>query len=61
MKSYDIQILGIKETHLHNTDIEEMTITDCKKSYILFYSGPTDNRHNGIGIVIENELNPQFN
>ena len=54
--SYNLQILGITETHFGNEGLYE--IKEGTQEYIAYMVGT--NIHHGIGLVIAKELNPKF-
>ena len=60
MIKYDLQILAIQETHLSGTGTISIKTTDKMKTYDLFYTGTKENKHHGVGIVVDSVLKPCF-
>ena len=65
---YDLQILGVQETHLkhqNNQGFENIVaLLDLPKrsrTYNFFYCGSDKNTHHGVGLLINSALNPTFN
>ncbi len=54
----NIQILGVSETHHGNRGLEEYKQENRKYSF--FYSGKENDSNHGVGIVVEQDLNPTF-
>ena len=44
MQTNKIDIMGIQECHLKETEVIEIRSTDNKDTYDLFYTGPNDNK-----------------
>ena len=57
MNCYDLNILGIQETHLKDTGIFEIQTSNGKKKYDVYDVGDKENKHHGAGIVINKDLN----
>ena len=57
MEKYKLDILGLQEMHLKGTGIKE---ADGKRRFDLFYIGPENNKHHGVGIVIRKYLKAEF-
>ena len=60
MQKYKMDILGIQETHLRGSGTEEITTSDKKGKYILFYTGSDTDKYHGVGIVTSGEFQPEF-
>ena len=60
MQKYKMDILGIQETHLKGSGTEEITTSDKKGKYILFYTGSDTHNHHGVGIVTSRDFIPEF-
>lgn len=60
VKKYDLQILGIQETHLKGTGCQDIVTSDGKNNFNLFYNGADDNKYHGVGIVCNSTLKPVF-
>ena len=65
---YDLQILGVQETHLkhqNNQGFENIVaLLDSPKrsrTYNFFYCGSDKNTHQGVGLLINSALNQTFN
>lgn len=54
--NYDIDILGISETHIKQEDFEEITVykNNKKVEYQLFYTG--NNSNHGVGLLLKKDL-----
>ena len=55
---YKIQIAAIQETHLRGTGLFQ--IFDDNNVYDFFFTGASDNRYHGVGIVAAKSLKAQF-
>ncbi len=60
MLKYGLQILAIQETHMQGTGVEEIRTSTGKRKYNLFYTGADNNKHHGVGIIAEKELDAEF-
>ena len=56
MKTYKFDIMGIQEHHLKGAGVIEMRCTDNKDTYELFSTGPNDNKHHWVGIIMRKDL-----
>ena len=50
--------MAVTETHTNENNVEEYTIGNSK--YIFFYSGTTEERKAGTGIIVQQDLKPTF-
>ena len=60
---YDLQILVISETHLKGNSLDKHTTTDQYNkinSYSMFYNGNEHHTHHGVGLIIDQDLQPSF-
>ena len=55
MQTYKIDIMRIKKHHLKETGVIEIRSTENKDTYKLFYTGPNDNKHHGVGIIVRKD------
>ena len=55
-QTYKIDIMRIQEHYLKGTGVIEIRSKDNKVTYELFYMGPNDNKHNGLGIIVRKDL-----
>ena len=60
MSKYNITILAIQETKLKEEGITEIITSDKKKTYEIYHTGSKDNKHHGVGIVIEKGIDAEF-
>ena len=60
MHTYKIDIMGIQEHHLKGSGVIEIRSTDNKDTYELFYTGPNDNKHHGVGIILRKDLKVDY-
>ena len=60
--SYDIQVLGLSETHLAGEGLEEISVSvnNQQRKYILFYTGSVNKSFHGVGLLVQKDLNPSF-
>ena len=58
----DIGILGLSETHIKGDGLEEIRAFQKEKhrDYLMYYAGSDTNKHHGVGLLINKELNPSF-
>ena len=59
MDKYNLDILGIQETHLRDNGIINITSQKGNK-YTMFYNGPADHSHHGTAIVTKECMTPEF-
>ncbi|XP_033112252.1 uncharacterized protein LOC117113116 [Anneissia japonica] len=59
LERYNVQILGVQETHLQGTGVIDLPCSGNLK-YVLFYTGSDNNSHHGVGIAIEKGLCAKF-
>ena len=60
---YDLNILGITETHVEKETLDDITIKENNKikHYKLYHGGiKGTNYYTGVGVIIEEALNPRF-
>ena len=55
MQTYKIDITGIQEHHLKGRGVIQIGSRENKDTYELFYIGPNDNKHSGVGIIVRKE------
>lgn len=60
MLRYQLSILAIQETKLKQEGVTEITTTDKSKTYEVYHTGNSENRHHGVGIVVEKGINAEF-
>ena len=60
MQTYKIDIMGIQEHHLKGTGVIEIRSSDNKDTYELFYTGPNDIKHLGVGITMRKDLKANY-
>ena len=60
MQTCKIDIMGIQEHHLKGTGVIEIKSTNNKHTYELFYTGPNDNKHHGVGIIVRKDLKADY-
>ena len=60
MQAYKIDIMGIKEHHLKRTGVIEIRSKDNQGTQELFYTGPNNNKHHGIGIIVRKDLKVDY-
>ena len=60
IQRYKIDIMGIQEHHLKGTGVTEIRSTGNKDRYELFYTGPNDNKHHGVGIIVRKDLKADY-
>ena len=60
MQTYKIDILGIQEHHLKGIGVIKIRSTDNRDIYELFYTGPNDNKHLGVGIIVRKDLKTDY-
>ncbi len=64
IQRYDLDAVGVQETHLRGTGTIELpsprTATSPKHKYTLYYTGPTNSSHHGVGIVIKSDCQATF-
>ena len=60
MQTYKIDIMGIQEHHLKDTGVIEIRSEDNKNTYELFYIGPNDNKHHGVGTIVRKDLKADY-
>ena len=62
--NYDLDILGLSETHIKGDALEEIRAFQKEKprDYLMYYyyTGSDTNKHHGVGLLINKELNPSF-
>ena len=56
LQKYDIQVAGIAETHIIGEGLKSISVN--KDKYKLYHVG--DNSHHGVGIIVDENLNPSF-
>ena len=60
---YGVDALGVQETHLRGTGSIDLPIPTNGKpdnQYTIYYTGPEDSSHHGVGIIIKKECNAIF-
>ena len=68
---YDLQVLGVSETHSRMNEQGEGQLEEYqakifdgkgfkRRDYLFFCTGPTDSSHHGVGLMIQKDLNPNF-
>eukprot|EP00794_Sanderia_malayensis_P010172 gene10172-11213_t len=60
MWKYKIAILGVQEHHLKGNGLTQIRTSDRKGVYDLYYTGPENNKHHGVGIAIRTDLKAYF-
>ena len=60
IQRYKIDIMGIQEHHFKGTGVTEIRSTGNKDRYELFYTGPNDNKHHGVGIIVRKDLKADY-
>ena len=60
MQTYKIDIMGIQEHHLKGTGVIEIRSKENKDTYELFNTGPNDNKHHGVGIIVRKDLKEDY-
>ena len=57
-----VHILGLSETHIKGDGLEEIRALQKEKhrDYLMYYTGSDTNKHHGVGLLINKELNPSF-
>ncbi len=60
MKKYNLDILGIQETHLRGTGSIDIKTSDNKEVFELYYTGPKDNSYHGVGIITRKDLQADY-
>ena len=60
--NYDLYILGLSETHIKGEGLEEIRAfqKDKHRDYLMYYTGSDNNKHHGVGLLINKELDPSF-
>ena len=61
--NYDLDILGLSETHIKGEGLEEIRAFQKDKypDYLMYYTGSDNNKHHGVGLLINyEELDPSF-
>ena len=60
--NYDLAILGLSETHIKGNGLEEIRAFQKDKyhEYLMYYTGSDNNKHHGVGLLINKELDPSF-
>ena len=53
LTKYHCDVIGVQETHLRGTGNIELGETKAK--YKLYYTGPIDKSHHGVGIIVNSE------
>ena len=58
---YDLDVLGLSETHIKGEGLEEIRAfqKDKYRDYLM-YTGSDNNKHHGVGLLINKELDPSF-
>ena len=59
MHTYKLDICAIQETHITETDMHTITSQQGKTYYL--YTGKSEDRHHGVGFMIDSKLNAAFN
>ena len=60
MQKYELSVLAIQETKLKSEGIFEITSSDRKHIYEVYHTGNEENKHHGVGIVIEKGIDAEF-
>ena len=60
MQTYKIYIMGKQEHHLKGTGVIEIKSADNNDTNELFYTGPNDIKHHGVGIIVRKDLKPDY-
>ena len=60
MQTYKPGIMRIQGHHLKGTGVIEIRSTDNKDTYELFYTGPNDSKHHGVGIIVRKGLKADY-
>ena len=60
--NYDLDMFGLSETHINGDGLEEIRAFQKEKHhyYLMYYTGSDTNKHHGVGLLINKELNPNF-
>ena len=60
--NYDLDILGLSGTHIKGEGLEEIRAfqKDKHRDYLMYYTGSDNNKHHGVGLLINKELDPSF-
>jgi exonuclease III len=59
-KKYQLAVLAIQETKFKEEGILDLQTTDGKKRYELYHTGSEEDKHHGVGIIIEKGIEAQF-
>ena len=60
MQRYKVDILGVQERHLKGSGVINIRSSDNKDEYKLYYTGPQDNKHHGVGILAKKDLLAEY-